>query len=328
MNPEEICIFALNACHDFGVRIGNRLALPIAEHEEKEFEDGEHKIRSLINVRGKDVFVVQSLYGDDRHSVNDKLCRLLFFLGALKDASAGQLTAVVPYLCYSRKDRKNQPRDPVTTRYIAGLLESVGADRVLTLDVHNPAAYQNAFRCRADHLEATTLLVDYFAETLRNARIVVLSPDIGGVKRAENFRDKLSSKLQRPIASGFMEKYRSNGSISGETLLANVKDCSVIIVDDMISTGATISRAAAACRAAGACRIYGAVSHGLFAGKANALLQASEMDKIVVTNTVPPFRLDAAFAEKALITLDAAPLFAAAIERIHSGGSIAELLEN
>jgi ribose-phosphate pyrophosphokinase len=125
---------------------------------------------------GTDVFVVQSLYGDSGQSVNDKLCRLLFFVGALHDAAAAHITAVVPYLCYARKDRKTKFRDPVTTRYVAALLEAVGVDRVVTLDVHNLAAYQNAFRCATEHLEARMLFVAYFAPLLRKEETTCSHP--------------------------------------------------------------------------------------------------------------------------------------------------------
>src|SRR5512135_3205205 len=144
MAPEPIHLFALNASRAFGERVAQRLGMPLSPHEERDFEDGEHKARPLASVRGADVFVIQSLYGEPGQGVNDKLCRLLFFIGALRDASAGRVTAVVPYLCYARKDRKTQARDPVTTRYVAALFEAVGTDRVLTLDVHNLAAFQNA----------------------------------------------------------------------------------------------------------------------------------------------------------------------------------------
>lgn len=119
MNRGEIAIFSLNASKDFGEAVARYLGTPLAAHEEREFEDGEHNARPLVSVRGKDVFVIQSLYGDSHQSVNDKLCRFLFFLGALKDASAGRVTAVIPYLCYARKDKKSKARDPVTTRYVA-----------------------------------------------------------------------------------------------------------------------------------------------------------------------------------------------------------------
>src|SRR5262245_18988827 len=206
MKYGEISIFAPGPNRDFGERVAAHLGVSLSAHEEREFEDGEHKMRPLVNVRGKDVFVIQSLYGDGRWSVNDKLCRLLFFLGSLRDASAERVTAVVPYLCYARKDRKSKPRDPVTTRYVAGLFEALGVDRVLTMEVHNLAAFQNAFRIRTDHLEAVKPFVGHFAPLVRQEDIVVVSPDAGGVKRAEDFRQALGRALDRDVSSAFMEK--------------------------------------------------------------------------------------------------------------------------
>ena len=182
-------LFALRASGDFGAAVARALAVPLAPHEERGFEDGEHKCRPLANVRGRDVFVVHSLYGEAGESGNDKLCRLLFFIGALKDAAAARVTALVPYLCYSRKDRKSKPRDPVTTRYVAALFEAVGTDHIVTLDVHNLAAYQNAFRCGTDHLEARRLFVESLAPRVADAAVTVVSPDVGGVKRADALRD-------------------------------------------------------------------------------------------------------------------------------------------
>ena len=135
------------------------LGLSLAPLEEREFEDGEHKIRPLDEVRGADVFLLQQLYGKPGHSIHDRLCRLLFLLGALRDTGAARLTAVLPYLAYARKDQRSQPRDPVTHRYLAQLLEAVGVDGVVTLDVHNRAAFQNAFRRPVVHLEARSLFV-------------------------------------------------------------------------------------------------------------------------------------------------------------------------
>lgn len=327
MDRDGPLLFALEASRAYGEKIAQRLGRPLAAHEERGFEDGEHKARPLINVRGRDVYVVQSLYGEGENSVNDKLCRLLFFLGTLKDAGAGRVTAVAPYLCYARKDRKTQARDPVTTRYVAALFEAVGTDRVVTLDVHNLAAYQNAFRCRTEHLEARPLFVEHFARRGRSENLVVLSPDVGGMKRAEAFRDALSRRLEATIAVGFMEKQRAHGVVSGEALYADVAGRTVIIIDDLISSGTTIARAAAACRAKGAAHIAAAASHGVFASKATEILAAAGLDEIVVTDSVPPFRLGAELRRDRLVVLDAASLFAAAIERLHGGGSLVELLE-
>ena len=327
MNRGEIVIFAPEASRDFGERVAAHLGVSLSAHEEREFEDGEHKMRSLVNVRGKDVFVIQSLYGDRRLSVNDKLCRLLFFLGSLRDASADRITAVTPYLCYARKDRKSKPRDPVTTRYIAGLFESVGADHVLTMDVHNLAAFQNAFRIRTEHLEAKKLFVDYFTPRLHQEDVVVVSPDAGGVKRAEDFRRALSGALGRDASMAIMEKYRSEGVVSGETLIGKVSEKIVIIVDDLISSGTTLRRAAENCLAQGAKMIYSAATHGVFSDKANNTLSTTALEKIVVTDTIPPLRLDRNLAQNKLAIVDAARLFAEAIKRIHSDGSIVDLLE-
>jgi ribose-phosphate pyrophosphokinase len=320
----ELNLFALNASRDFGQRVAGELGMPLARHEEREFEDGEHKARPLESVRGRDVYVVHTLYADERNSVNDKLVRLLFFVGALRDASADRITAVVPYLCYARKDRRSKPRDPVSTRYVASLLEAVGADRVVTLDVHNLAAYENAFRIRAEHLEARNLFADSFGPMVGAGDVAVVSPDIGGVKRAEAFREALERRLGRPLGRAFMEKSRSEGVVSGDTLVGDVSGRTVIIIDDLISSGTTLARAVAACRAQGARRIFAAASHGLFTVKAGELLGNPVLEQLVVTDTVPPFRLGAAAREKLRI-VSVAPLFAEAIRRIHAGGSLVEL---
>jgi hypothetical protein len=141
-------------------------------------------MRPLQDVRGQDVFVVQALCGDAHASANDKLCRLLFFIATLKDAGAARVTACLPYLAYARKDRRTQLRDPVTTRYVAALFDAVNADRVVVLDVHNEAAFDNAFRCETIRVEAAEIFAEYLAKRAEASRIVVASPDIGGVKRA------------------------------------------------------------------------------------------------------------------------------------------------
>jgi ribose-phosphate pyrophosphokinase len=322
-------LFSLEAGHELGRNVSAKLGVPLSPHEERGFEDGEHKARPLVSVRGNDVYVIESLYGEPGRSVNDKLARLLFFLGALRDASAGRLTAVVPYLAYARKDRKTKPRDPVTTRYLAALFEAVGIDRIVVMDVHNPAAYENAFRCRAEHVEARPLFVRHFASRRGNqSELVVLSPDAGGVKRAEAFRQHLERALGAPIRNAFMEKQRSAGVVSGEALVGPVEGREVIIIDDLISTGTTLLRAAQACRKLGARRVVAAATHGVFAGEASRALADPALDEILITNAIPPFRLDAKLLESKVRVLDTAPLLAEAISRIHGGGSLVELLES
>ncbi len=327
MNQDAPVLFALQASRSFGEGVARHLGIALSVHEEREFEDGEHKSRPRVNVRNQDVFVIQSLYADSQQSVNDKLVRLLFFIGALKDASAARITAVVPYLAYARKDAKTQTRDPVTIRYVAQLFEAVGTDRVVTMDVHNLAAFQNAFRCRTDHLEATKLFVAHFASLLKEEfRITVVSPDIGGMKRAERFRQALGRALNREPNVAFMEKARAKGVLRGGRLIGDVAGCAIII-DDLISTGGTLLHAAEACRESGAKKVYAAASHGIFVGNANRLLSGAELDRVIVTDTIPAFRLDPELARHKLTILPAAPLFAEAIRRIHTGGSLVELLE-
>ncbi len=325
MVDDELILFALDASRDFGEAVSRGLGIALAEHEEREFEDGEHKSRPLINVRGRDVYVLQSLYGDAKQSVNDKLCRLLFFVGALRDASAARVTAVVPYLGYARKDRKSKARDPVTTRYVATLFEAVGTDCIVTLDVHNLAAYQNAFRCRTEHLEANPLFVEHLLPLLRDAEVSVVSPDAGGIKRADAFRQRLSAALKRPVAAAFAEKYRSSGTVSGDGLAGDVDGKVAVIVDDLISAGNTIARTATACRGRGATRVFAVASHGVFAEAANEVLGQCDLERIVVTDTIPPLRVIDARLKSRLTQISAAPLFAEAIRRLHTGGSIVEL---
>ena len=237
---------------------------------------------------------------------------------------ARRITAVIPYLCYARKDRRSKPRDPVSTRYVAGLLESVGANCVVTLDVHNLAAYENAFRIRTEHLEAKKLFAEFFRSLAGDDPVAVVSPDVGGVKRAEAFRETLERRLGRAATRAFMEKSRSEGVVSGEAFVGDVAGRTAIVIDDLISSGTTLRRAIAACRAQGARRILAAASHGLFTAKAADLLTEPALEQLVVTDTVPPFRLDAAARAKLRI-ISVAPLFAEAIRRMHAGGSLVEL---
>jgi ribose-phosphate pyrophosphokinase len=325
LNTEDIRLYSLNAGRDFAEKLGRELAIALSPHEEREFDDGEHKTRPLTSVRGKDIYVVQSLYADSSSSVNDKLCRLLFFIGALRDASAQRITVLAPYLAYARKDQKSKSRDPVTTRYVAQLFEAVGTDRLVTLDVHNLAAFQNAFRCRTEHLVTTKLMVLFFAETLANKRIAVVSPDIGGVKRAELFRQSLSHVTGGEISPAFMEKQRSGGVVSGDTLVGDVRGRVTVILDDLISSGTTIARAVKACTAAGAESVYAAATHGVFTGNASVNLSLDSLTKLVITDTIPVSGLEGKTAEK-LVILESAPLLAEAIRRLHCDGSIVDLL--
>jgi ribose-phosphate pyrophosphokinase len=319
-------VFAIGASADFGREVCRHLGADLAPLEERDFEDGEHKIRPLASVRNRDVYVIHSLAGDDAQSANDKLCRMLFLIGALQDAAAGRITAVAPYLCYARKDRQTKTRDSLTSRYVAQLFEAIGTDRMVTMEVHNPAAYQNAFRCDTEHLDANLVLIDYCTALIGERPLAVVSPDPGGVKRADIFREDIERALGRPVTAGFMEKHRSMGKVSGDIFAGDVAGRDVIVIDDLISTGGTMARVAAACRDNGAAKVYLAATHGLFARQAGARLAAAPVDRVVVTNTVT--RSSKRFADLGdrLAVVDAAKIFAGAIRCCHDGGSINELL--
>lgn len=325
MATAPLRLFCLAASAELGAGISSALGEPLAAHEEREFEDGEHKARPLDAVNGADVYVVQSLHSGPEQSANDKLCRLLFFIGSIKDAGAARVTAVTPYLCYARKDRRTKPNDPVTTRYIAGMLESVGTDCVVALEVHNPVAFENSFRCRTVALTGTPLFVDY-AKGLSDERLSVISPDAGGMKRAELLRETLETALGRPVGKGLAEKHRSAGVVSGDLFVGDVAGTTALIVDDLISTGHTLLRAARLARKAGAKRVIALVTHGLFMKGAAEVIADPAIDQVVVSDAVPAFRLDQPARNKKLVILPAAPLLAETIRRLHEERSLTDLL--
>lgn len=326
MNGPRIRLFAMEASSERGRAIATALRQPLAAHEEREFEDGEHKARPLDDVSGADVYVVQSLHSEPQQSANDKLCRLLFFIGALKDAGAARVTAVTPYLAYARKDCRTKPNDPVTTRYVASLFESIGTDCVVTLEVHNPAAFENAFRCRTVTLTGTPLFVDYIRAKLATETLSVISPDAGGMKRAELLRETLEAALGQPIGKGLVEKHRSAGVVSGDLFVGDMTGSTALIVDDLISTGNTLLRAARSARAAGAQRVMALVTHGLFMRGSAEVVADPAIDRFVLTDAVPAFRLDRPEANKKLVILPSASLLAEAIRRLHEERSLTDLI--
>lgn len=320
MAAHPLALFALAGTTDYARRLSAQLETPLSPIEERNFEDGEHKIRPLVEVEGSDAYVVHALHGDETHTVNDKLCRMLFLIGALKDHGAARVTAVVPYLCYARKDRRTQPYDPVTQRYVAALFEAVGTDRVVAVEVHNAAAFENAFRCATRHIETSELFAEHFAPMARKGEIVAVSPDAGGVKRVELFRRVLERNSGRPVDNAFVEKYRGGGIVTGGALVGGVGGKTAIILDDLISTGNTLLRAAKACRKAGATQVLGAAAHGLFTGGASELFASSEFDGLVIADTVPLVETIPGAARERLTILDSTKLLASAIALAHGEG--------
>lgn len=309
-------LFAPNHSASFAHAVAASLGASLAAVEEREFDGGEHKMRPLVDVQGRDTFIVQGLCGDARASANDKLCRLLFFIGALKDAGARRVTAAVPYLAYARKDRRTQTRDPVTTRYVAQMFESVGVDCVVVLDVHNEAAFDNAFRCQTVRIEAADTFAMALASSVKDRPLVVASPDVGGVKRAQRLQDALSRRIGHPIDFAFVEKRRATGIVSGDTLIGHVEGRELIFYDDMIVSGTTLLRAARAARNAGATHIHIAAPHAAFVPSAMELFQEHLIDSVWVSDSIPLAAPFSALAGERLRACSVAPLFAQTLIRL------------
>jgi ribose-phosphate pyrophosphokinase len=314
-------IFALQGSGDLGEAAAAAASSELDPHEERDFEDGEHKSRPLVSVRREDVFVIASLAGSAGATVNDRLVKLLFFLAACRENGAARLTAIVPYLAYARKDRQTKRRDPVTTRYVAGLFEAIGTDCVVTLDVHNVSAFQNAFRCQTVHLEARRLFAARIPALARGLPVTIFSPDGGGVKRAQLLRESCEA-AGAAAGFGFMEKRRSRGVVSGDLFAGEVSGSAVFLVDDMISTGGTMLRAARACRERGAAAVCAMATHGLFGPGSEALFGDPAIDRLLVTDSV------AAAVRQAgprVEIVPVGPLIGQVIARLHLGEPLGDL---
>ena len=334
-----LMLYALDPDPTFGAALAGHLGVAIAPHEDRGFEDGEHKLRPLSDPRGSDAYVVLSLHGGlDKcagegpskgpghaasTSPHDKLFLLLMFMATLREHGAARVTAVIPYLAYARKDRQTKPFDPVTLRYVAQWLEASGAAQVMVLDAHNVAAFQNAFRCPTLHIEAQRAfepLAQALAATPAGQQgLCVASPDPGGVKRAQLWRESLEQTLGRNVGFALVDKRRSAGMVSSEHLVAgDVQGCVVLLQDDLIASGGTLQRAARALRQAGAAQIHAFAAHGLFTGSAAETLADDALAAIAVTDSVPPFRLAANAAVRSKLQIaSVVPAFAQAIAESH-----------
>ena len=323
---DQLLLFALAPSEALGRAVAEDYGIELAPCELRRFEDGEIKIRPLVSVRGRDVHVVCSLHGDATESVHDRLCRVLFFAGALRDAGAARITLVAPYLGYARKDRRTNPRDPVTTRYVARLIEVTGTDRLVTVDVHNRAAFENAFRIPTEHLEATPLFVEQ-CRALGTRPLAVVSPDPGGFHRAEALRDALEAATHTTVELAMLGKHRKAGVVRSEAFVGHVEGRTAVIVDDLIVTGTTLIRAADACRRRGAAAVHAMATHAMFTAAAGGVLASPLIDSLVVTDTVSPERADLGPARHKLAVVSLAPRLARAISALHHERSLTEVLE-
>lgn len=309
-------LFAPGASLAFGERLAAALGTPLAALEEREFEGGEHRTRPVTEVRGRNVYVVQSMSGDAAASANDRLVRALFLIAALRDAGAARVTACLPYLAYLRKDRRSKPQDQVNSRYVAQLFEAVGVDHVMVMDAHNPAAFENAFRCSVELLEAAPLLADTLATRAGGEPVTIVSPDFGGAKRAQRVVDLVAQRTGPAVEFAVIEKRRAGGQVSGDMAIGPVSGRHAVLVDDLIGAGTTLLRAVKSCREAGALSVSAFATHGVFAPGAERLLGPDGPDRIYVTDTLLPTRLQAPAGDQdKLQVLPVAGIFAEAIRR-------------
>ncbi len=322
-------LFALSESRDLALSVAESAGLALTPLEERRFESGEFKLRPLESVRDRTAFVVESLAGDPAVPTTERLVRLLFLLSGLKDAGATRRIALVPYLAFARKERRTQLRDPVNTRYVAQLLEAAGLDRLLALDVHNPAALDNAFRIPVDHLSAMPMMVDHFARQLAAAPLTVVSPDVGGIKRAQLFRELLQRRLDREVEIAFIEKRRALDVVSSGALVGDVSRRDVIVIDDLCASGGTLMRAADLCRRSGAAAVHAAVTHAPVPAGLAALLTAGSLASVVVSDSVGPGPTAARSSGNGmrLTVLAVGPLFGQALRRMLDGKPLAPLLE-
>ena len=316
-------LFTLDDDPAFATALAHALDRDLASLEERVFEDGERKLRPLADPRGADVYVIHGLHGGPQLTPHDKLWRLLVFIATLRDHGAARITAVLPYLAYARKDRQTKPFDPVSLRCVAQLVEAVGTQQLIVLEPHNLAAFQNALRVPTISLAGHEVFDDDVAELAAHGgvtKLVVASPDPGGVKRAQLWREALESRLARPVGFAMIDKRRSAGVVSGsEDVAGDVHGATVVLLDDLIASGGTLQRAAVALREAGAVEVIACAAHGLFVASAVQTLADAAIDRVLVSDSVPPFRVpgDSSLAAK-LRVISAVPLFVRVIRDCHA----------
>jgi ribose-phosphate pyrophosphokinase len=313
---KNIKIFTGNSYPDLAKNIADRLGLNIGESQVGTFSDGEISVNIAETVRGLDVFVVQSTSAP----VNDNLMELLIMIDAFKRASAGRITAVMPYYGYARQDRKAKARDPITAKLVADLITAAGADRVLTMDLH-AAQIQGYFNIPVDNLMGAPILSNYFIENgfADQEDVVVVSPDLGSVTRARKFADRLNA----PIA--IIDKRRPKANeVEVMNVIGDIKDKRVILIDDMIDTAGTICNGANALVKMGAKEVYACCTHAVLSGPAIERLQASAIKELIMLDTI---HLPEEKAIDKIKVLSVAPIFAEAIKRIYEDVSVSKLFD-
>ena len=314
-------IFSGNANRALAEEIAKRLKVHVGKSLVDRFKNDETRVEIGENVRGAEVFVVQPICksADGRVSVNDALMELLLMIDALRRASAARITAVIPYYGYAKQDKKTKGREPISAKVVANIIKVAGAKRLVTMDLH-AAQIQGFFDIPVDNLMAMPVLCNYLKkEGLCKDRIVVVSPDAGGVHRAELFAKRLESSL------AIVFKRRPEPDVSEVTdIVGDVKGKIAVIVDDMISTGGTLAKAAEAIKARGATEVFTVATHGIFAGDAVNVLEQSNIERVIVTNTIPLLNLE---AHPKFVQLSIAQTFADTIARITTNRSVSALFD-
>jgi ribose-phosphate pyrophosphokinase len=303
-------IFTGTNSHQLGEKIVNVLGVTIGACELKHFSDGEIWMRYNENIRGRDVFIIQST-----NPPSDNLMEMLIMLDAAKRSSAARVNAVIPYFGYARQDRKDQPRVSITAKLVANLLEKAGADRVITMDLH-AAQIQGFFDIPVDHLYGSAVFLKYFHD-MQIPNLAVCSPDVGSIKMARAYAKRLNAGLI------LIDKRRPKQNVAEVmNIIGEVKDKNVLIIDDLIDTAGTFVNAVNAIKDQGALKVYGACTHPILSGEAIDRLEASPLEKLYVTDTVPLKRSSDKIEVKSVSTI-----FAEAIIRTNLNESISSLFD-
>ncbi|NLB78015.1 MAG: ribose-phosphate pyrophosphokinase [Clostridiaceae bacterium] len=314
LHGKDIKIFAGNSNRELAEEIASKVGLPLGESVVSKFSDGEIAISINEVVRGSDVFIIQSTCTP----VNDSIIELLILVDALKRASAGRITAVIPYFGYARQDRKAKARDPISAKLVANLITVSGADRVLTMDLHAPQL-QGFFDIPVDHLLGTPILAQHFYKKFAGNTddVVVVSPDVGSVGRSRKFAEKLDVPL------AIIDKRRPKANVCEiMNIIVDVRGKRAILVDDLIDTAGTVVNAANAMGDMGAVEVYACCTHGVLSGPAIDRIRTSAIKELVMLNTIP---LQTEKRISKITTLSVGDVFAEAIERIYGDISISTL---
>ena len=312
-------IFSLGGNDDLAKKISEKLGQPLGEIKSRSFSDGEQQVQFLENLRGKDIFLIQPTNPPAENWV-----RLMLAIDAARGASAREITAVVPYFGYSRQDRKARPREPISARVFATTLESIGATRFVTMDLHNDAIGGFFRTTIVDNLYARRVFIPHFREVFKSALekddLIIVSPDAGGVVRAQSY----AKRLMRSADLAIIHKEREiPNQVARMKLIGDVKDKIALITDDMADTCGTLARAATLLVENGAREVYAAATHGVLSGDALATIEQSSIKKLFITDTISPERT---LSDKVEV-VSVGEVFGEAIERIESGESLSELFQ-